>query len=321
MQDNIFYMIDKNLIKKNIKESQECMSMNLDSVIDGRCKFYGLGNDVISVAEKCKINYVIVNNLKEALEIRKYNDSLNIIIKYLENDYIDDAVVNDFVVTIYDYKDLEEIKKLKLKDDIRVMLFIDSGDNIEGFKSLSKIDNYQSEIKRLNILGAYSEIRVNKKNENFNRFLETSSSLSKDSLRFIIADKIYDTNVNYFGKNTYIKDIDNIVSLRGNIKCVKKFVKNDMFLNKVLKKEKHFGIINTPFKINVKKVSIKNKLYKVYESLDNYLILEIDNSVKPKSQVELFGSKSKNSLNDAILLKEISKYYLDGSSVEEAKFL
>ena len=118
-----------------------------------------------------------------------------------------------------------------------------------------------------------------------------------------------------------MKDINSIVSLCGNIKCVKKFVKNDMFLNKVLKKEKHFGIINTPFKIKVKKVSVKNKLYKVYESLDNYLVLEIDNSVKPKNQVELFGGKSKNSLNDTILLKEISKYYLEGSSLEEAKFL
>lgn len=321
MQDNIFYMIDKNLIKRNIDASQDDMSMNLDSVIDGRCEFYGLGNDIASVVEKCKINYVLVNDLKEALEIRKYNNSLNIIIKHLENDYIDDAVVNDFVVTIYDYKDLEEIKKLKLKDDIRVMLFIDNGDNIEGFKSLSKIDSYKSEIKHLNILGAYSEIREDKKNETFNRFLEITSSLSKDSLRFIIADKIYDTNVNYFGKSTYIKDIDNTVSLCGIIKCVKRFIKNEIFLNKTLKKENQFGIINTPFKIMVKKVSIKNKLYKVYESLDNNLIIEIDDNVKHKNQVELFGGKSKNTLGGSILLKEIPKYYLDGSTVEKAKFL
>lgn len=321
MQDNIFYIIDKNLIKKNIKETQECMSINLDSVIDGRCQFYGLGNDIISVVEKCKINYILVNDLKEAFEIRKYNNSLNIIIKHLENDYIDDAVVNDFIVTIYDYKELEEIKKLKLKDDIRVILFIDSGDNIEGFKSLSKLDSYQNEIKHLRILGTYSEIREDKKDKRYNKFLEITNLLSKDSLRFILSDKNYDTNVNYFSKGMYMKDINSIVSLCGNIKCVKKFVKNDMFLNKVLKKEKQFGIINTPFKINVKKVSIKNKLYKVYESLDNYLILEIDNSVKLKNQVELFGGKSKNSLNDTILLKEISKYYLEGSSLEEAKFL
>ena len=105
MQNNLFYVIDKNLIKKNIEAAQEGMSLNLDSVIDGRCEFYGLGNDVISVAEKCKINYVLVNNLKEALEIRKHNTSLNIIIKYLESDYIDDAIVNDFIITIYDCKD------------------------------------------------------------------------------------------------------------------------------------------------------------------------------------------------------------------------
>lgn len=270
---------------------------------------------------KCKINYVLVNDLKEALEIRKYNNSLNIIIKHLENDYIDDAVVNDFIVTIYDYKDLEEIKKLKLKDDIRVMLFIDNGDNIEGFKSLSKLGSYQKEIKHLNILGSYSEIREDKKNEKFNNFLEITKFLPKDNLRFILSDKIYDTNVNYFGKNTYIKDIDGIVSLCGTIKCVKKFVKNDIFLNKMLKKEKQFGIINTPFKIMVKKVSIKGKLYKVYESLDNSLIIEINDNVKHKYQVELFGGKSKNTLENSKVLKEIPKYYLEGSTVEQAKFL
>lgn len=321
MQDNIFYMIDKNIIRKNIETTQEEMPMSLNSIIDGRCEFYGLGNDIISVVEKSKINYILVNNLKEALEIRKYNNSLNIVIKYLEKDYIDDAVVNDFIVTIYDYKDLEEIKKLKLKDDIRVMLFIDSGDNIEGFKSLSKLDGYQKEIKHLNILGCYSEIREDKKNKNFNSFLEITNIFSKDSLRFILSDKIYNTNVNFFGKNTYIKDIDNIVSLCGYIKCVKKFFKDDVFLNKPLKKEKHFGIINTPFKMTVKKVSIKNKLYKVYESLDNNLILEVDNSVKQKNHVELFGGMSRNSLNTTILLKGIPKYYLDGSILEEAKFL
>lgn len=321
MQNNLFYVIDKNLIKKNIEAAQEGMSLNLDSVIDGRCEFYGLGNDVISVAEKCKINYVLVNNLKEALEIRKHNTSLNIIIKYLESDYIDDAIVNDFIITIYDCKDLEEIKKLNLKDDIRIMFFIDSGDNIEGFKSLSKLDSYQNEIKHLRVLGTYSELREDKKDENFSRFLEITSFLSKDSLRFILSDKNYDTNVNYFSKNMYMKNINSIVSLCGNIKCVKKIVKNNMFLNKVLKKEKQFGIINTPYKLELKKVFIKNKLYKVYKSLDNNLIIEVDNSVKVKNRVELFGGKSKNSLHDIILLKGTPRYYLEGSSVEEAKFL
>lgn len=321
MQSNLFYVIDKNVISKNIEKASLNMAINLNSVIDGRSNFYGLGNDIISIVEKAKINYVLVNDLKEALEIRKYNCSLEIIVKSLKKEYFDDAIVNDLIVTVYDYKELEEIKNLRLKDDIKVLLYIDNKDNIEGFKSINKIDIYQSENKHLNIIGAYTEVREDKKDEIFNEFLEITSILPKDSLRFILADKVYNTNVNYFGKNVYLKDKCNVISLCANIKTLKKFIKGDIFLNNKIKKEKNFAIIETPIKIDVKKVYIKNKLYKVYKSMDNYLVIEVDSKVKSKNQIVILGGNSRNAFDSNLLINSIPRYYLEGTLLEETKFL
>ena len=321
MQNDLFYIIDKNLIKKDIELAYNDRAITLNSVIDGRCNFYGIGKDILPILEKCKIKYILVNDLKEALEIRKYNNSVEIIIKHIENDYFGDAIVNNLIVTLYDYKELEKIKKLKLKDDIKVLLYIDSGDNIEGFKKLNEIKDYENEIKHLNIIGAYTDLNHDKKNKGFNNFEKITNCISKDSIKFIVSEKSYDTNTNYFSKNIYLNDMDNIVSLCANIKQLKLLDKNDVFLSKQLKRKKHFAIINTPFKIDVKKVLIKGKLYNLFKTFDNNLIDNIDSKVKLKNQVIILGGASKNSMKNKILINDIPKYYLEGTVLEEAKFL
>ena len=319
MQDSIFYLIDKNLIKKNIEEAKVDMPLNLNSIIDGRCEFYGLGNDIVYVIEKCNIDYVLVNDIKEALNLRKYNDSINIIIKYLDKDYVFDAIVNNIMLTIYSYKELDDLIKLDIKDDYNIFLYIN--DEIEGFNNLNRIESYLKENNHLKILGTYTEFN-NKKTDNqkYEAFKSTVSFLSNDIIKFIISDKQYDLNTNYFSQNTYIKDINEIVSLQGNLKYVKKFVKNDIVLNKKIKNDKTLGIINMPYEVLVKKVYIKDRLYRVSDIYNNKLMIECDDNIKVKTQVEILGKKSKNDITPYINITNISKHYLSGSTIEKEKF-
>lgn len=317
MQDNIFYLIDKNIIKKNLISNIDRSPLNVNSVIDGRLDFYGLGKNLLSLAEKFNINYVLVDNINEAINIRKINNNIGIIVKYIEKDYIYDAIVNDIVITIYNNKDIDNLKEIKIKDDLKVLVYVDSGNHIEGIRDLKKTIQQLEDVKHIIFIGAYSTIYSTEKkyNELVTKFKDITFCMKKDMMRFLISDKNNDLNVNFFGKDIYRSDNYLDVSLIGVIKNIKRVKKGEEFCHIKMKKERIFGIINIPFKMNVKKVYIKDKMYKVFMQTDDYLIIEIDNNVKYKAKAEIFGSKSKNRLNDAILINNIPKYYLENQEI------
>lgn len=318
MQESLFYLIDKNVIKNNIFETKDNFPLNVDSVIDGRFEFYGLGNDIISVVEKCGINCVLVNNIKEALNLRKYNDSIDIIIKYYDKEYVFDAVLNNIMITVYSYKELDELEELNIKDDYNIFLYINDG--IEGFSDLNKISKYLENNKHLKIKGVYTEIHSKKLNDNrFNEFNNLVLNMQNVS-KFIISDNNYDLNTNFYSKNHYIKNINEIVTLQGNIKYIKRVVKNDMFLGKKSSKDKVYAVIEMPFDLSLKKVYIKNKLYKVNNWFNNKLIIEKADTLKVRTFVELLGDKSKNDISSFININGIAKNYLNGSVIESQKF-
>ena len=267
MQESLFYLIDKNVIKNNILEAKDKFPLNVDSVIDGRFEFYGLGNDIISVVEKCEINYVLVNSIKEALNLRKYNDSIYIIVKYFEKEYIFDAILNNIMITVYSYKELEELEELNIKDDYNVFLYIN--DTIEGFSNLNKISKYLENNKHLKIKGVYTEIQskkaLNKKIDEFNNVILDIPNVN----RFIISDNIWDLNTSFYNKNSYIKNINEIVTLQGSIKHLKRIRKNEIFLDKKWSKDKVFAIVDLTYNLALKKVYIKNNLYKVNNYFNN----------------------------------------------------
>lgn len=318
MQESLFYLIDKNVIKNNILEAKDKFPLNVDSVIDGRFEFYGLGNDIISVVEKCEINYVLVNSIKEALNLRKYSDSIYIIVKYFEKEYIFDAILNNIMITVYSYKELEELEELNIKDDYNVFLYIN--DSIEGFSNLNKISKYLENNKHLKIKGVYTEIQskkaLNKKIDEFNNVILDIPNVN----RFIISDNIWDLNTSFYNKNNYIKNINEIVTLQGSIKHLKRIRKNEIFLDKKYSKDKVFAIVDLTYNLALKKVYIKNNLYKVNNYFNNKLIIDNADNLKVRTYVEILGGKSKNDISAFINVKGIPKNYLNGSSIECQKF-
>ena len=318
MQESLFYLIDKNVIKNNILDAKDNFPLNVDSVIDGRFEFYGLGNDIISVVEKCGINYVLVNSIKDALKLRKYNESINIIVKYLDKEYIFDAILNNIIITLYSYKELDELEELNIKDDCDVFLYIN--DDIEGFSNLNKISKYLEDNKHLKIKGVYTEIHSKKPFiERANEFNNVVSHISNVS-KFIISANSYELNTNFYSKNHYIKNINEIVGLQGNIKYIKRIVKNDMFLGKKSSKDKVYAIVEMPYNLPVKKVYIKNKFYKVIKHFNNKLIIDNADNLKVRTYVEILGGKSNNDIRNFINVNGVHKNYLNGSVIECQKF-
>lgn len=317
MQDNIFYLVDKNIIKKNLIKNLEESPLNINTVIDGRLDFYGLGKNLLTLAEKFNITYVLVDNINEALNIRKVNNKIGIIVKYIEKEYIYDAIVNDITITIYNNKDIENIEQINLKDDLKIMTYIDCGNHIEGIKDLKKVINELEQMNHTIFIGAYSTAYSTEKNYQklVEKFKDITFCMKKDMMRFLISDKNNELNVNFFGKDIYCNGDFLDVSLIGVIKNIKRVKKGEELYGKKIRKDKVFGIINIPFKMNVKRVYIKDSFYKVFNQTDDYLIVEINNNIKYKAKVEIFGKNSKNRLHDAILINNIPKYYLENQEI------
>lgn len=311
MQDSLYYIIDIDTIDKNIKSLKNKTSINHNSVMDACNSFYGFGLEMISILEKNDVNYIIVNDLDEALEVRKYNTKIGIIIKNLNFEYLDDAIVNNLIIVIYNNKQLEEIDAKKLRDEIKVILFVDCGDNTFGFKTIKKVCDYEEENKYFNIVGIMSEYLFNRKKSFAETFFNLCNKVKHDLIRINMSESQFN-NVDFFDKNVYIKN----VSLNATIKSVKKIDKGTYFFNKIMRKEKNFSIINMPYLMDFKKVLIKDKLYKVYANNNSFIIVEVDKEVSAKDKITFqeFG-------NDIVLLNNIKKLYLKGNKIVESHYI
>lgn len=312
MKDSLYYLIDENIIKNNLLKKKED---NKTSIIDGRYRFYELGNDLVRVVNDLEIDYVLVDNINEALELRKYNEQINIIVKNMDYDYIFDAIMNNIIFTVYSSDDILEISKLKIKDDYKVFLYI--FDELKGFSSLKFLDNISD--KHLKIVGAYTEMpNLKKHNQKVYDFYNITKAL-KEKIKFIISDDFVSDGVIFFSKSDYLDDYNKIMSLNC-LACLKKISKNEIFLGKKNKKDRLFGYIKVPFQINVKKVYKNQKYYKVRYFYNGHLIIELKNHRKNNSEFEILGGNSKNDITNFLNVNEIPRYYHHGNNREIAKF-
>ena len=94
---------------------------------------YGHGEYIVKSVEKCNINYVAVAELEEALNIRKYSKSINILLlEPINIKYIEVAIKNKLTITIHNLDYLKELIKV-LNNKVKIHIKIDSGLGRLGF--------------------------------------------------------------------------------------------------------------------------------------------------------------------------------------------
>lgn len=125
--------IGKNVktILKNFKKYQYFFG-----VVKGSA--YGHGAYVINEMIENGINYLAVSNLKEALEIRKYNKNIPILcLMPIDIEFLKICSNNDITITISSKGYAQEIKNLNLK--LKIHLKINSGMNRLGFDDCEEL--------------------------------------------------------------------------------------------------------------------------------------------------------------------------------------
>ena len=116
---------------------------------------YGHGMYIVNTLIEAGINYLAVSSLDEAMEVRKYNKDIPVLItEIVDTDLIDEAIKNNITLTIDSLDYLKHINK-----KCKVHIKIDSGMNRIGVKSrleFNEIYNYIISNKNIYLEGLYT---------------------------------------------------------------------------------------------------------------------------------------------------------------------
>ncbi len=298
--DNINYInISRNVLDDNIKSLKNKFKYDY-YILDVSNNAFGHG---MFIMKNLEIDYLYTNSLKDVYNIRKYDKDIPVILNDKVNeDNILDAINNNIILIIQRVQDLKEINEFDLFDNINVILNIDV-DNNYGIGNREEIKDAIDIItnnKRINLMGIKADISEDK----YKEFIYLINPLLKFEIKlFILNNEINKYKYQYsnaiifktaiYGINNirnrfFRKDekdtnqIFNLYSRIVKIKNISKGKKNKYIA--IIPFENNFGILNL-----INKVYIKNKLYSVLNIEDNYMIVEIDDSINEDSIVEITG--------------------------------
>lgn len=244
----------KTLLEIDLKKLYNNTKILVDSYNDYKYKFanlkdnaYGMGLEIVNALVKANINYVYVGSLKDALDIRKYNQEINILVNYfIDIEEIYDAINNNISITISSIKYLKKVNELKLKDDLKVQILIDNGSNklgISSKKELKEIIEIINNNKHLLLEGFYSDLTsIGVEDEYYYHQVNNFYSLINEYLK---EDLIVHLNepLMYHKKLDYINGIRFDLALFG----IEENINENIFTNwKIKNIEKKYGDLEFP---------------------------------------------------------------------------
>ena len=244
----------KTLLEIDLKRLYDNTKLLVDNYNDYEYKFanlkdnaYGMGLEIVNTLVKANINYIYVGSLKDALDIRKYSQDINILVNYfVDIEEIYDAINNNIAITISNLEYLKKINELKLKDDLKIHIFIDNGSNKLGISDhleLKEIIEIINNNKHLLLEGFYSDLTsIGIEDEYYYHQVNNFYSLIN---KYIKKDLIIHLNepLMYHKKLDYINGIRFDLSLFG----IEENINESIFTNwKIKNIEKKYGDLEFP---------------------------------------------------------------------------
>lgn len=180
--------VDLDIINKNMLEIKKYISKNTKLAIVLKADAYGHGAiQICKNIDKDNVDYVCVAALSEALELRKNNIDLPILVMgYIPDNYLDLAIQKDITITVFSLKQANLIdyicKEKKLKGKIHIK--IDTGFNRLGFKiNDSSFEEIKHIINLENIFieGIFSHLALKDKESDHEQFKKFKKIVDKIS--------------------------------------------------------------------------------------------------------------------------------------------
>lgn len=143
-------------------------------------------------------NYLAVSSLEEAIALRKYFAEVPILIlEPIGTEYVYDAINNNVTITIGSLSEASELNELKLSDQVKVHLKVDSGMNRLGFKSSKDIEKAYKMLldnKKVTVEGIYTHLATSGINdlhyyEQIDNFLNITKKINLKEIPIVHVDR------------------------------------------------------------------------------------------------------------------------------------
>lgn len=193
-----YVLVDDDKLEKNVKNivSEYCGYKYYFGVVKNNAYHHGMYS--VNAIINGGVNYLAVSSLEEAICVRKYNSTIPILcLEPIKVDYIYDAINYNVTLTICNLDNVNEISSLKLKDDIKVHLKVNSGMNRLGFsckEDFKKAYYLLSNLKHVQIEGVYTHFATSGIKDKFYdiqcaKFAEITSDIDLNSVPIVHADR------------------------------------------------------------------------------------------------------------------------------------
>jgi alanine racemase len=102
---------------------------------------YGHGAYIINSLIKGGVNYLAVSSLEEAIDLRKYNKEIPILVlEPINLNYIEDAIQNNITITISNIEYFKKLLNINLSSTLKFHIKIDSGMNRLGLNNSTDLE-------------------------------------------------------------------------------------------------------------------------------------------------------------------------------------
>lgn len=160
MYRKTYVEIEEDILKKNTMEIVQKYSeyQYYFGVVKNNAYHHGI--KVVNSLIEGGVNYLAVSSLEEAIDIRKYNMDIPILVlEPIDLDFIDDVINHKVTITVESLDYLKALNEMNLPYQLNIHLKIDSGMNRLGFKNSNEITEAVTiihENKKLFLEGIYS---------------------------------------------------------------------------------------------------------------------------------------------------------------------
>ena len=310
--DNLRYNLD--LISEKIDKEKIMLVVKANA--------YGMGaKEIVKFAIKYGIKFYAVATIEEAMEIRKIDENIRILILSLvELEYIEFLVKNNIDITISRFEEIEYILSRNIKGNFHIAY--DTGMGRIGFDS----KNIEKALNMLKPIGMFSHLTSADSNEEFTklqyeRFIEIADRYDIKYKHFLnsFGTENYNSYFNEFnlyriGILAYGGELNNkykpVMTLKGRVSFVKKLNEDwNIGYSNTFEAKKGDIIVTVSmgyadglfrFLSNKGYVYFNNRKYKIIGNIcmDQFMVLG-DENIQVGDFVEIFGEN--------ILVKDVAK--------------
>ena len=239
--------IDLNKLKSNTKFLCKSYSDYTYKIANLKDNAYGMGLSIVNTLVNNGINYILVGPIKDALEIRKYNNEVPVLVNYwVTEEEVFDAINNDITLTITSLEYLRSITCLDIKDDLKLQILIDNGSNKIGLKNNLELNEAVEIIrgtKHLKLVGIYTDLTTIGVEDEY--YYQQINAFYQIIGNFLDSDIMIHLNepIMYHKKLSYVNGIRFDLALIG----IEENINDDWLTNMRIKNvEKRYGDLEFP---------------------------------------------------------------------------